>query len=70
MKTFTFRITQNAVGYFEGKIDIEAFSENAAINKLKKLQEEELEGLVYGWTTSELISDGRIEVWNNGKLVN
>ena len=70
MKKFTFDITQNAVGFFKGKVDIEASSKNAAINKLRKLQEEELEGLVYDWTTSDLISDGRVEVWDNMEIVN
>lgn len=70
MKKFTFDVTQQASGYFKGKIDVEACSENAAINKLRKLQEEELEGLVYDWTTSDLVSDGRVEVWNNKEIIN
>lgn len=70
MEKFKFNVTQNAVGYFGGKIEIEASSKEKAILKLKNLTDEELEELVYGWTTSDLTGDGRIEVWDNMEIIN
>lgn len=70
MKKFTFDITQQASGYFKGKIDVEASSKKAAINKLLKIEAEELEGLVYDWEQGdEMIGDGDIEIYDDGKLI-
>ena len=36
----------------------------------QNIEDEELEELVYGWTTSDLTGDGRIEVWDNMEIIN
>lgn len=65
MKTFTFRVTQESKGYFEGTVEIAASSEKAALNKLKKMSQEKLENLAeHSWTVGDGYNEpvGKIEI--------
>lgn len=42
MKTFEIRVTQELKGYYNGTIQIEAKNAKAALNKLKKMSNEEI----------------------------
>lgn len=42
MKTFEIRVTQDLSGFYEGTITMKALSEKAALNKLKKMSNQEI----------------------------
>lgn len=43
MKTFEIRVTQNLTGFYEGTIQIEASTPEAALNKLKRKPKKEID---------------------------
>jgi hypothetical protein len=49
MKTFTFRISQDLEAYYNARVDVKASSEQAALNKLKKMSTKELDKVAYDW---------------------
>jgi hypothetical protein len=49
MKTFNIRVTQALVGFYEGRIEIEAVSKKSALNKLKNMTTKEIDELA-DWT--------------------
>jgi len=46
MKTYYIRVTQDLHGFYEGRIEIEASSPKAAINKLKKMDPTQIDEVV------------------------
>lgn len=66
MKPFKFRVTQKTTTYYEGEIEIQASSEEKAREKLNKMRQKKLEGLVTGWDVAEdnVYSAGPIEIKN------
>jgi hypothetical protein len=49
MKSFTFNVTQELKAFYEAKVTINASSEKAARNKLKKLSQNKLDELCTEW---------------------
>jgi len=49
MKSFTFKVTQELKAFYEAKVTINATSEKAARNKLKKLSQDDLDELCTDW---------------------
>jgi hypothetical protein len=43
MKNFEIRVTQELRGFYEGTIEIEASSEKAALNKLRKMSKKDID---------------------------
>ena len=54
--TYTFRVTQDLVGYYEGSVDIKARSEKEARARLSKMTTNELEELVDNWDMGDEFS--------------
>ena len=46
IKTYYIRVTQDLHGFYEGRIEIEASSPKAAINKLKKMDPTQIDEVV------------------------
>ena len=69
MKTYEIRVTQDLSGYYQGKIEIEASSKKAALNKVKTMSRNEIDDKVdwehgdeyYGDTSSIAIDESSIE---------
>lgn len=49
MKTFEIRVTQELTGYYEGTIEIEAYSKKAALSKVKKMDKRDID-MQADWT--------------------
>ena len=66
MKTYTFRVTQDLKAYYEGRISIKAKSEEAALAKLRKMKQGNLEELAKDWEqeTDNAEAEGDIEIQN------
>lgn len=63
MKEFTFRVTQEAIGYYEGNITISAKNEESARKKLNKMSQKELNDLAENWELGDDINaNGSIEI--------
>lgn len=43
MKEFEIRVTQQLIGYYEGTIIVEARNKKSALNKLKKMSNQEID---------------------------
>jgi hypothetical protein len=71
MENFEFRVTQPATTFFDASIIIKASSEKAAINKLRKMSQHQLDSMCENWEMADGADvDGNIEVWdNNGQQI-
>lgn len=49
MKTYTFRVSQDLEAYYNAEISVKASSEKAAINKINKMTQKQLENLAVNW---------------------
>ena len=49
MNTYTFRVSQDLEAYYNAEINIKASSEKAAINKINKMTQKQLENLAVNW---------------------
>ena len=49
MKTYTFRVSQDLEAYYNAEINIKASSKKAAINKINKMTQKQLENLAVNW---------------------
>ena len=43
MKTFEIRVTQELTGFYEGRIEIEAYSKKYALKKLNKMSKKDID---------------------------
>lgn len=64
MKTYTIRISQDLQAYYNAYITVEANSEEAAINKAKKLSQKQLEEKAFDWeqVTDNASAVGKITI--------
>ena len=64
MKTYIFRISQNLEAYYNAEVSIEASSEKAARNKLKKMTTKQLDEIATNWEqmTEEAFPVGEITI--------
>ncbi len=51
MKTYTFRVSQDLEAYYNAEISVKASSEKAAINKINKMTQKQLENLAVSNTS-------------------
>lgn len=65
MKTFEFRVTQTALGFYEGKLTIDAKTKKDAMKLLTMLSNEEVEKLCSDWSMSDYTeAHGEVEIWD------
>jgi len=65
MKTFEFRVTQEAKGFYESDIKIGAKTEEEAIKIVTSLSENSIENLCSRWSLNhEFEAVGNFEVWD------
>ena len=64
MNKYTFRITQDLIGFYEGEVTIEAVSEQAARGILEEMSTDEIDKIAFDWeqNTDNAYSDGPIEI--------
>lgn len=64
MKSYTFRVTQPLVAFYEGEVTVQASNEKAAKNKLLKMSQKNLEDICTGWeqNTDNADPNGAIEI--------
>jgi hypothetical protein len=64
MKTYTFRVTQPLVGYYEGEVSIEGDSEEDARETLNDMSNSEIDDLCENWNqvSEDMMPDGDIEI--------